>query len=188
MESAQLPTNEKARLNTLYEYEVLDTPSDPAFDDLTRLASQVCGVPIAVISFVDRDRQWFKSRIGLDAPETPRDIAFCAHAILQYEVFEVPDTALDSRFSDNPLVTHGPHIRFYAGATLVAPNGHPLGTICVIDRAPKVLTQDQKSALQALARQVVRLLEVRNLRTNFVKNINHEIRTPINGKIGRAHV
>ncbi|MGA7750735.1 MAG: GAF domain-containing protein, partial [Gallionella sp.] len=159
---APLPPNEAQRLETLRGYNVLDTPPELAFDDLTLLAAQICQVPIAVVSLVDENRQWFKSIIGLSATETSRDAAFCAHAILNSdELLEVRDAQLDPRFTDNPLVTADPHIRFYAGAPLVAPDGLALGTLCVIDRVPRVLNAEQQNALRALSRTVIAQLELR---------------------------
>lgn len=159
---ARLPSNEARRLATLRGYNVLDTLPEQAFDDLTRIAAQICQVPIALISLVDQNRQWFKSKVGLDATETSRDLAFCAHAILNVDaLMEVPDAQLDPRFLDNPLVTADPHIRFYAGAPLVAPDGAALGTLCVIDSVPRELNAVQKQTLQALGRHVVMLLELR---------------------------
>lgn len=157
-----LPTNELERLTALYGYAVLDTADEPSYDDLTLLASTICQAPIALVSLVDHERQWFKSRVGLAVHETPRDVAFCAHAILQPQhVLEVPDTQLDPRFSANPLVTGAPFMRFYAGAPLVTSDHHALGTLCVIDQVPRSLTPQQSQALQALARQVVQQLEMR---------------------------
>src|SRR5882762_7762227 len=126
--NAPEPANETQRLETLRQYDVLDTPAEQAFDDLALLASQICQTPIAMVSLVDEKRQWFKSKIGLDANETARDIAFCAHTILRPdEVMEVQDACADARFAGSPLVTTDPHIRFYAGAPLVANDGHALG-------------------------------------------------------------
>ena len=159
---ACLPADESARLEALCACQVLDTLPEPAYDDLTRLAAQICGTPVALVSFVDAGRQWFKSKVGLVAAETNRDAAFCAHAILNpVELLLVPDALADARFADNPLVTGPPHIRFYAGAPLVTLEGHALGTLCVIDQTPRSLTVAQKDALLALARQVVSQLELR---------------------------
>ncbi|MDP2137338.1 MAG: CHASE3 domain-containing protein [Candidatus Didemnitutus sp.] len=159
---ATLPFNESQRLTILRGYGVLDTPPEQAFDDLTLLAAQICQTPIALVSLIDEDRQWFKSKVGLDVTETPRDLAFCAHAILySNEVLQVRDARLDPRFADNPLVTGDPNIRFYAGAPLVAPDGHALGTLCVIDRIPRELNPAQEEALRVLSRHVVNQLELR---------------------------
>jgi len=158
---ALLPHDEISRLAALYRYQILDTEAEPAFDDLTTLAAHICETPIALVSLVDRDRQWFKSKTGLCASETSRDLAFCAHAILDQIPFIVEDTLADDRFADNSLVTGEPYIRFYAGVPLVSPDCYPLGTLCVIDRVPRQLNSVQLSALQALSRQVVNLLELR---------------------------
>lgn len=162
MQIAPLAENELARLQALYQYHVLDTEPEAAFDELAHLASIICGTPVALVSLVDLERQWFKAKVGVDAPETSRDIAFCAHAILQNEVFIVKDASRDDRFADNPLVTAAPQIRFYAGTPLINDAGFALGTLCAIDTIPRDLTPAQIEALQYLGRQVVRQLEQRN--------------------------
>ncbi|MEO8519972.1 MAG: ATP-binding protein [Acidobacteriota bacterium] len=153
--------DETARLAALYRYRILDTGPERAFDDFTMLASHICGTPMALITLVDADRQWFKSRVGITAGETPRAISFCAHAITEPELFIVADARDDERFRDNPFVTGDPHIRFYAGAPLITPDGYTLGTICVVDRVTRTLTPDQIEALDAIRRQVQSQLELR---------------------------
>ena len=150
-----IPENEADRLNTLRGYGILDTHPEERFDDLTRLAASICGTPISVISLVDEDRQWFKSKTGIETSQTPREHAFCAHAIMSPELFVVPDAAADPRFASNPLVLGEPHVRFYAGAPLTAPNGDRLGALCVIDRVPRQLSREQLEALRILSRQVM---------------------------------
>jgi len=159
---APFPTNEDARLGELQDLEILDTLPEQAYDDITFLASAICQAPIALVSLVDHDRQWSKSRIGLTATETPRDVAFCAHAILDpANILVVRDAQQDDRFATNPLVTRDPAIRFYAGAPLVTSRGNALGTLCVIDTEPRQLSAEQAQSLNALARQVVAQLELR---------------------------
>ncbi len=152
---------EKQRLKVLWQYEVLDTVPEEVFDELTELAARICEAPIALISLVDENRQWFKAKVGTTVKETAREISFCAHAIRQSGLFIVPDATQDPRFADNPLVRSDPKVRFYAGAPLVTPDGYALGTLCVIDKVPRELRPDQKQALMILARHVVSQLELR---------------------------
>jgi signal transduction histidine kinase len=193
------PTEDEAtRLKTLYDYDVLDTEAEKILDDLTQLAAQTCNTPITLISLIDSNRQWFKSKVGLDAQETSRDIAFCAHAIHQKGIFEVEDTLQDKRFFDNPLVTSAPNIRFYAGTPLVSPDGYAIGTLCVIDDKPNKLTHEQRQALEVLGRSVISQLELRKKikelkqanehKTEFLSNMSHELRTPLNAIIGFSHL
>ncbi len=162
MIQANLTENEEDRLKTLDSYEILDSLPQKDFDDITRLASEICNTPISLISFIDADRQWFKSRYGLETSETPREYAFCAHAILNPdEILIVPDATKDERFQDNPLTTGHPQVVFYTGVPLVNQEGHALGTLCVIDNKPKELTYNQLVALKALANQVMAQLELR---------------------------
>jgi len=155
------PDDEAARLETLRKYQILDTEPEMAFDDLALLASHICETPMAAISLVAEDRQWFKARIGIAAAETPRSISFCSHAIEHRGIFVVHDASKDERLRDNPQVTGDVHIRFYAGAPLIARDGHALGTLCVVDRRPRRLTPEQSEALSALQRQVEAQLELR---------------------------
>lgn len=177
MSAAPLPADELARIAVLRKYEILDTSSEQAFDDVVKLASAICGTPIALISLIDESRQWFKAKVGLDVQETPRDQAFCAHAILDpSEVMVVPDASQDQRFSDNPLVTGAPDIRFYAGAPLVSSSGHAMGTLCVIDQKPREMDEAQRLALSILARTVVTQLELRRV-SNELSIANDHLRT-----------
>lgn len=157
----EIPLLEDERLAELHRYQVLDTPPEQAFDDLAFLAGTICGTPVALITFVDADRQWFKARIGLNTSETSRDAAFCARTILGRELMVVTDTHRDARFRDNPLVTGTPYIRFYAGAPLRTADELALGSLCVIDYVPRVLSEEQRLALKSLGRLVVLQLEAR---------------------------
>ncbi len=158
---APIPPDEAERLNALRRYQILDTPPDPDLDDLTRIAAALCGTPIALISLVDRDRQWFKAKVGIEAAQTGRAESFCGHAVAAREPLVVSDAAADPRFADNPLVQGAPHIRFYCGIPLFALEGQAIGTICVIDRRPRALTPEQLDGLQALARQIMHHLGAR---------------------------
>ena len=198
MISAPMTPDEEERLQALYGYDILDTEAEKVFDDLTLLASEICETPIALISLIDPQRQWFKSKVGIDAEETGRDIAFCAHAIHERQVFEISDASKDKRFSDNPLVTQAPNIRFYAGAQLVTPSGHAIGTLCTISDQPKKLNERQKRALEILSREVISQMELRknlrlaeianNFKTEFLSSMSHEIRTPLNAIIGFSQI
>jgi GAF domain-containing protein len=173
MKVAALPDNEAERLAVLHRYKILDTGLEQAFDNLTKLAAQICFSPIALITFVDETRHWFKAKCGLSACETSRELGFCAHAILQpQDVMIVPDALQDERFADNPLVLDEPYVRFYAGAPLVSPDGYPLGTICVIDQVPRELENAQIQALEMLAQQVISQLELR-LTLERLAQMNH---------------
>lgn len=183
------PANEAGRLAALDSYGIIDTAPEQAYEDFTQLAAHICGVPIALISLIDKDRQWFKSKLGLEPTETPREQAFCAHAIVDNQLLVVADATQDKRFEGNPLVTGAPNIRFYAGAPLVTGSGHGLGTLCVIDRIPRELTSEQLASLQALSRQLMAQLELRRAlgllteaeraKKVFVAHVSHELRTPL---------
>jgi EAL domain-containing protein (putative c-di-GMP-specific phosphodiesterase class I) len=165
----ELSSAEIARLVALKSYNILDTPVEEIFDDFARLAASIIGTPIALISLVDGNRQWFKAKVGLTITETPRDVAFCSHAIGSIDVFVIPDATKDDRFANNPLVTDGPKIRFYAGAPLITIEGHALGTLCVIDYIPRVFTFEQRDALRALSRHVMAQLELRRRLAQFTR-------------------
>lgn len=189
-----IPPNEQERLRALEKYDILDTLPEREFDNLTRLASYITGSPIALISLLDEHRQWFKSRIGLGARQTPRNISFCQHAIMSNELFEVPDAMSDRRFRKNPLVTEDPNIRFYAGYPLQTSEGYNLGTLCVIDNQPKALTEEQRQMMRYLAEATISLIEARKTnrdlakviryKNEFLSNVSHEIRTPMNAILG----
>ncbi|GAA4313717.1 hypothetical protein GCM10023183_33570 [Nibribacter koreensis] len=155
------PPQEQQRLQALDRYDLLDTSSEEELDQLTELAALVCGTPIAVISLVASDRQWFKSKVGLTLTETPIASSFCQHVVQAPRLLEVADASKDVRFADNPLVVGGANLRFYAGAPLITPQGHVLGTLCVIDIVPRILTHDQRMGLEVLARQVMKHFELR---------------------------
>ncbi len=198
MDIAPLHPNEEQRMRELLKLEVLDTEDEKALDDLTRLASELCETEISLISLVDHNRQWFKSKHGIQATETPRDLAFCAHAILQEDLFVVENAIEDDRFSDNPLVTEDPNIRFYAGSPLVTASGMPIGTLCVIDSKPKSLNEKQKMVLDVLSQQVVSQLELR-LKNKYLNRLNkrsenalsilaHDLRSPFSGILGLSNM
>ncbi|MFN4265238.1 MAG: sensor histidine kinase [Aquabacterium sp.] len=173
---APMHPQESLRMQALRELDILDTAAEAMFDDVVQLASQICSTPIALISLVDDGRQWFKARVGLDASETPREMAFCAHAILEpNDVLVVGNALQDQRFATNPLVTGAPDIRFYAGAPIVLPNGMPIGTVCAIDREPKSLTPGQADALKALARQVSRMLVYRRASQDRIAQVEQQL-------------
>jgi signal transduction histidine kinase len=191
MQIAPIPDNEQARIQALLQYEILDTEAEVEYDGFVKLASYICQTPIALVSLVDPTRQWFKAKVGCSAPETSRDIAFCAHAIFQSDMFVVPDTLTDPRFMDNPLVTGEPYIRFYAGAPLITPEGLAIGTLCAIDQVPRDLTGEQLTALQFLSWQVVTQLELRRQtkelqqlvesKNKLFHIVSHDLRSPFNG-------
>ena len=168
---APIPINEVERLKGLRDCHILDTPPEQVYDDIANLAAHICNAPIAMISLVDRSRQWFKAKVGLTQKETARDVAFCAHAILQSGPLIVSDALRDERFADSQLVRQEPYIRFYAGFQLMSPRGLALGTLCAIDRKPRRLTAEQKRAMHALTRQVEALLESRRLSARLVDTL-----------------
>ncbi|MBD2149831.1 PAS domain S-box protein [Pseudanabaena sp. FACHB-1277] len=161
MQKPEIPADEGDRQAALNRYKILDTLPEQIYNDLTQLASDICGTKIALISLIDRDRQWFKSRVGIEATETSREISFCGHAVAAKETLHVPDAIEDPRFSDNPLVVGGPKIRFYLGVPLITPDHYALGTLCVIDGEPKQLTSHQIRQLEILGHLVVSQLELR---------------------------
>ena len=174
MISAPIPKNEDRRLKAIASYDIFDTLPEQDFDDLTAIASQICQVPISLISLIDEDRQWFKSRVGLPVSETPRDVSFCGHVINEPDsIFIIPDSRKDERFHDNPLVEGEPQVIFYAGVPLVNPEGFPLGTLCVIDHKSRRLEASQIEALKGLARQVVSQLELRRKVQQLESAKNH---------------
>ncbi len=206
MQQPKVPQNELERLDALLSYKVLDTGPENDFDEITRLASEICETSISVITLLDEKRQWFKSKIGLDINETPREVSFCGHAINQpYENFIIENALEDARFADNPLVTEGVKIRSYAGVPLLSPDGFPLGTLCVIDNRPKKFNDFQVRALETLANQAMKLLELRknnfklreshNLLAQRYKDleqfshvVSHDIKSPLNNIMMLANV
>tara|TARA_B100000678_G_scaffold10694_2_gene8713 strand:+ start:19 stop:1158 length:1140 start_codon:yes stop_codon:yes gene_type:complete len=170
------------RLATLRQYQILDTPREREFDDIVNLAAQICGAPISVINFIDAERQWFKAEVGLGADETPLDASICAHVILQDELMEIPDTLQDERMADNPLCTGEPNLRFYAGAPLTAPNGLPIGTLCILDHKPRQLTELQRESLRVLSRTIMRDLELRRTLLNqeiLRREMDHRVKNSL---------
>lgn len=205
MQIAPLPKNEAARLTALKGLEILDTPEEAMFDEITKLASMICNVPISLVSLIDETRQWFKSHHGLKARETPRSLAFCSHAILGDEVFVIPNAKNDNRFKNNPLVNGDPNVIFYAGIPLALDDQIKLGTLCVIDNKPRELNEEQLQMLRLLGKQTVRLLQMRKDRDkleiekksaerataakrDFIAAISHDIRNPLNSLLGMAEM
>ncbi|WP_417942211.1 ATP-binding protein [Flavobacterium sp. RS13.1] len=196
-----IPHNEKERLAALKRYNILDSLPDHAFDDATKLVSYICGVPIAHISFIDESRQWFKSEIGIGVTQVPREISFCQYTIMDSKLVEIPDTHLNERFKEDPNVTGGFKVRFYAGIPLTTPDGYNIGTLCAVDHVSKELNEDQRNALSIIAKHVINQLELSTKNTeldaqkkiaeravlakdSFLANMSHEIRTPLNAIIG----
>lgn len=194
MKIASKPANERERLNALNEYHILDTPAERDFDEIAKLASIICETSISTVTLIDEARQWFKAKVGMDTPETSRDIAFCSHVINQDSVMIVPDASKDDRFHDNPLVTGNPDIRFYAGMPLVTPDGYNIGTLCVIDTKPKNLLPHQLFALQVLSKQVIKQMELRkkifelerlnDTHRKLLSVIGHDLRSPLTSLYG----
>ncbi|MBX7205424.1 MAG: GAF domain-containing sensor histidine kinase [Bacteroidia bacterium] len=191
MISAALPANERERLEELRRYEILDTGSEKDLEEIVQLASTICQTPISLVSLIDENRQWFKARTGLDVPETGRDVAFCSHVLLEKDVMVVENALEDVRFADNPLVTSDPNIRFYAGAPLVTPGGFKLGTLCIIDKQPRKLNEQQLFALKTLSKQVIqhfelslqnkKLNKLNEFQNRMLSILSHDMRNPLVG-------
>jgi signal transduction histidine kinase len=200
-----VPADEPARLAALHDAEVMDTPPEEDFDDIALLASEICNTPMGMVSLIDRDRQWFKAKIGLDVVETPRDLSFCAHTIAAAEMLVVPDARDDARFAENPYVTNNGGIRFYAGAPVVLDGAHAVGTVCVVDMVPRTLNESQRRALRSLARHASaqldlrryarqagqaadRLRELDQMKDAFLVSVSHEFRTPLSSIAGYLEI
>jgi len=189
MIAAPIPANEQKRLQELYNLELLDTSYEEEFDEIVRIASKMCNAPMSVVTLLDSQRQWFKAKVGMEQDETGRDVSFCGHAIMGDGVMEIPNALDDERFYDNPLVTGAPSIRFYAGMPLVTQRGYKIGTLCVIDTVPRNLDEDQVESLQTLAKQVMRIIELRvkvrelneltNIKNKIISIIGHDVRNPL---------
>ncbi len=187
---APIPADEKERLRELYSLELLDTPYEKEFDDIVRIASKICNAPISTITLIDSDRQWFKAKVGVQCTSDPRSITFCGHAIMDDKLMEVNNALQDDRFFDNPLVLGDPpNIRYYAGMPLITQSGYKIGTLCVIDRVPRNLDADQLYSLETLAKQVMRLIELRvqnkelaalaDVKNRIISIIGHDVRNPL---------
>ncbi|HVX52337.1 MAG TPA: GAF domain-containing protein [Chitinophagaceae bacterium] len=189
MVAAPIPANEEKRLQELYSLELLDTPYEEEFNEIVRIASKICNAPMSIVTLLDSHRQWFKAKVGNLPPETSRSVSFCGHAIMGDGVMEVPNALHDERFYDNPLVTENPNIRFYAGMPLVTQRGYKIGTLCVIDTVPRNLDEDQLESLQTLAKQVMRIIELRvkvrelneltKVKNKIISIIGHDVRNPL---------
>lgn len=189
MQLAPIPENETERLQELYSFELLDTAYDQEFDEIVKLASQICNKPITTLTLIDSAKQWIKAKVGVNITETDRETAFCSHTILQNDVFEIPDTQLDARFENNPMVTGQPNVRFYAGVPLHTNNGYNIGSLCVIDSVPGKLTKEQAFALQVLAKQAMKIMEFRvtnkqlqhslAVQNRIISIVAHDVRNPM---------
>ena len=194
MIKASVPNNEKERLADLYQHEILDTAAETEFEELVLMASRICNAPVSLISLIDAERQWFKARLGIEATETPRDVAFCSHGILNGEIFIIPDATRDERFAENPMVTGEQGIRFYAGVPLTSEAGNNLGMLCVKDTVPRNLNEEQQQALKILGKQVVKQLELRlknkeleriaAVQKRIISIMAHDVRSPLSSIIG----